>query len=221
MTSTIIHPIFFKCKDYTLDPFWKDIFDRCSCNRFPKNVRYEGRKNTLYVKLPGGIGGKKEIFTLSKEPTEAFETMMSVFRDIGLRSQRDLEFEQDEMNKARDERRVNLDCSWKDLKPRYLKDRMIVKYVLRIKKEFNLDTKEAKRLLNTIQLGFQLKQLTSDDVKYKNGAILDIEGLDHKNCYVDREIKRHNKNTKANTTNHFLQIFENYMKESRKRSIFI
>ncbi len=219
MTS-IIHPIFFKCKNFTLDPFWQDVFDRCSCNRFPRNVRYDGRKNTLYVKLPGGIGGKKEIFTLSKEPTEAFETMMSVFRDVGLRSERDIEFEQNELNKARDKRRVNLDCSWKELKPKYLKEQMIVDYVLKIKDRDNLNISEAKMLLNTIQLGFQLKQLTSDDIKYEDCCIVDIDGLDHKNFSIDREIKHRNKNSKAANTNNFLHAFENYMKESYKHSIF-
>ncbi len=193
MTSPVaVHPIFSKCREYTFDPYWKDIFARCSYNRFPRGIRYDGRKNTLYVRLPGGIIGKKEFFSLPKVAVDVFTTMMSVFREMGLCSQMDLEVKRDEMEKIREQRRVNLDCRWKDLKPRYLKDRMIVRYVLHMKETYGLTQKETKKLLNTIQLGFQLKQLSSDHVKYQNGRILDIDGLEvkDKKFYVTREIRK-------------------------------
>jgi len=224
MTSPVaVHPIFSKCREYTFDPYWKDIFARCSYNRFPRGIRYDGRKNTLYVRLPGGIGGKREFFSLPKEAVDVFTTMMSVFREMGLCSQMDLEVKRDEMEKIREQRRVNLDCRWKDLKPRYLKDRMIVRYVLHLKETYDLTQKETKKLLNTIQLGFQLKQLSSDHVKYQNGMILDINGLEveDKKFHVTREIRKCNKTDKPNTTHRLQQAFENYLKESKKQKLKI
>jgi len=222
-SPVIVYPIFLKCKEYTLDSYWKDIFSKCACNRFPRGIRYDGRKNTVYIKLPGGAANKKEFFSLPKEPIEVFETMMAVFRSVGLRSQRDLQLKKDEMEKIRRERCVDLNCSWKDLKPRYLKDRMIIKYVLYLKDTHQLTQKEAKKLLNVIHLGFQLKQIGSDDVKYENGHIKDIEGLevnkDGQVFRITKEIRRSYKSDKTSSTNPFLQVFENYLKEAKKQRL--
>lgn len=224
MTSpAVVHPIFTECQEYTLDPYWRDIFSRCACNRFPRGVRYDGKKNTIYLKLPGGIGGKKEFFVLPREPTRVFEIMMEIFRSIGLRSQKDLQLQKDEMEKIRKARCIDLDCHWKDLKPRYLKERMILNYVLTIQREFNLSQKEAKRLLNTIHLGFQLKQLTSDDVKYEKGRILDINSLEidgEKRAFtIVKPIKTSHKNDKPSSGGSFPHIFVIYLNESKKQRL--
>jgi len=222
-SPVVVHPIFTECQEYTLDPYWKDIFSRCSCNRFPRSIRYDGKKNTIYLKLSGGIGGKKEFFVLPQEPTRVFEIMMEIFRSIGLRSQKDLQLQKDEMEEIRKARCFDLDCQWKDLKPKYLKERMILNYVLFLQKKLGLARKETKRLLNTIQLGFQLKQLMPDDVKYEKGRILDIHGLEvygeERTFTITKPIKTSHKNDKSQSGNSFLRIFATYLNESKKQRL--
>lgn len=226
-TPTIIHPIFQECEKYTLDPYWQDIFHKCACNRFPRGIRYEWRKNIVYVRLPGGPVGKSKIetFHLPKESTEIFEMMMTIFHDFGLRSKRDMDIKKDELLKIRKERSVNLDCQWKDLKPKYLKDRMISNFVLYLKEKHNLSTKESKNLLITIDLGFQLKQLNPEDIEYEKGKITEIQGLEFdsekRNFYVSRKIKKCSKTDKPSTGSKFLSSFEIYLRESKKHRLKI
>ena len=223
--SSIIHPIFEECKKYTLDLFWQDIFHKCSCNRFPRGIRYDWKKNIVYVKLPGGGKPKIENFQLPKEPTEVFEMMMTIFHEYGLRSKRDMDIKKDELLKIRKERSVNLDCSWKDLKPKYLKDRMISNFALELKDKYNLNLKESRDLLITIDLGFQLKKLTPEDVVYDNGKIkeiLDLEfDLKNRKFYVNRTIKKCAKTEKPSPGSKFLQTFDVYLRNSRKNRLRI
>jgi len=219
----VINSIFFKCQEYTLDPFWKDMFCRCAYNRFPKGIRHDKINNIIYVKTPKTSGSRKDQFSLPSKPREVFETMMMVFRSIGLRSPRDLQVKKEEIEAVRKELCVDLNCMWKELRPKYLKDRMIMRYVLYLQELHGLTQKEARRLLTTIQLGFQLKQISSDDVEYKQGKITKIKGLkiDEKahTFMISREIKPSKKTTKSTNTDSFFQIFENHLKEIKKTKL--
>jgi hypothetical protein len=66
---------------------------------------------------------------------------------------------------------------WKKIKPKYIKNILITHFVLKKQKEFFLTEKESIRLYSTIQLGIQLKTISSTDILYKKGEVLDIETL--------------------------------------------
>ena len=221
----VIHPIFRECETYTLDPFWKEIFQQCSRNRFPRGVRYDWKKNTLYVKLQGSSAGKPnvKVCKIPPEAPDAFEVVTSVFRELGLRSKRDMDLKREEIRKVRKERTVNLDCSWKEIKPKYMKDRMIHNFVRSLQEKYELDSRETKGLLNTIILGFQLKQIDSTDVRYEKGEILGIDSLEFssekRSFCIDRDIKRSPSNDKSSKSSKFFSTFEVYLREARKKRL--
>lgn len=224
-SAQIIHPIFKDCEMYTLDPFWQDIFQQCAKNRFPRGVRFDWKRRILYIKLQGSSAGKPNIKVckLPQEATDVFEVVIAAFRELGLRSKRDMDLKREEIRKIRKERTINLNCTWKEIKPKYMKDRMIFDFVLYLRGKHDLSPKQTRSLLSTIILGFQLKQIESDDIQYEKGEILDIKDLifdaKTKMFYIDRDIKRSPSNDKSSKSSKFLSTFEVYLREAKKKRL--
>ena len=141
-----IYPIFEECRDCTLDSYWKEIFSDCARNKFPKGIRYDGRKNVLYVRQPSARATKPLTYSLSNDPREVFKMMMDIFRNkMGMRSVRDLQLQQEELNEIKNsEGQINMDCEWKDIKPRYLRDQIIMDYVMSLKDKHDLTPRQTK-----------------------------------------------------------------------------
>ena len=163
----IIYPCFRDCQDFTLDQYWKDVFFACACNKFPRSIRYDGSSGTLYIRTPSVRGRSKvEAIDLPDRPEEAYEVLIEVFREkLGLYSTKDLQIKKKELDEIQKQRRVNMDCEWKKLKPRSIKDLLIMNYVSKLKEDHGLTSKETKNLLNTIQLGFKFFELNSKDIE--------------------------------------------------------
>ena len=152
----IIHPCFQECQYFTLDQFWKDIFILCSCNKFPRGIRYDPSLKTLFVRTPG-VGGKTrlEVISLPDEPEEIYKVLMKIFKEkLGIFSSLDLKIKREELKNIQSQKKIDLDCEWKKIKPRAIKDQLIINYVSELKNEHNLTIKESKLLLAKIQLGF-------------------------------------------------------------------
>jgi len=224
-TQVLIYPIFAECKDYTLDPFWKDIFFKCACNRFPKNLRYDNKNRVISIKMQcAGGRSKSEVMDISDDPIQLFQTMMFIFRDkLGLRSSRDLQTQVLEMEDIKEKNKIDLDCEWKKLKPRTLKDELIMNYVMKLVKENNLNSLESKSLLTTIYLGFQYKKLTADHIDYKNGVINNIIGLevdaDERKFYITNEPKVANKSEKSVQTRRFWRDVDKFLRDHRSKRL--
>ena len=224
-TQVLIYPIFSECKDYTLDPFWQDIFFKCACNRFPRNLRYDNKNHTINVKTPcAGGRSKTEVIDISNDPVEIFQVMMSIFREkLGLKSSRDLQTQVQELEDIKEKNKIDLDCEWKKLKPRALKDELIMNYVMKLIKEYNLDPRDAKSLLTTIYLGFQYKKLTADHIDYENGVINNIIGLeidpDGKKYYITNEPKVISKSEKAVQTRRFWRDVDKFLRDYRSKRL--
>ena len=176
----IIHPIFDECKNYTLDGFWKEHFSNFAANRFPVGVRYDANHGNLILK----IDGKSEIVALPRDDVfETFGVIMKVLRDkLGFRSTRDLKIQRQNIEDNLDEQRQNfsqdyLTCEWKKIRPRHLKDQLVMDYIANLQHKHSLIPSEVKHLTSVVQLGFQFRSLTADDVVYADGVISDIRNL--------------------------------------------
>lgn len=176
-THDIIHPIFDACKSFTLDPYWKEVFSNFARNRFPQGVRYDAIHRTIVLRMDANK--KPEVIALSDKPTETFQTMMRILREIlGMRSARDLKLQREQMEDANQKRLVDLKCEWKKIKPKNVKDQLIMDYITRLNEEYKLTTAELKQLIAIVQLGFQFHCLTSDSVVYVDGRVEKIEDLE-------------------------------------------
>lgn len=177
----VVYTRFLECSQYTLDKYWRDIFYSCACNKFPKGSRYDNTKETLHVRYE--IGNNKfnnQIFNVPNNllSEELYNILTHAFKNLlNLRSDNDLKLNRLKLEEIRKQCDINLDCDWKKLKPRSLKNNIIMNFVIEKSQEYNLSQSHTLKLYKLILLAFQIKQLSSDDVNYKKGKIIDIKGL--------------------------------------------
>jgi hypothetical protein len=215
----IIHPCFEECQNFTLDQFWKDIFLLCACNKFPRGIRYDSSQKTLSVRTSAPAGRTKvEIVSLPENPEEIYLSLINIFKEkLGIFSSLNLQIKREELKIIQSQRKIDLDCEWKKIKPRALKNQMIINYVYKLKESFNLNIKESKLLLSRIQLGFHLKKICSDDVCYSNREIQSIKGLEFNNLKKEWIIVNPprivNKTEKPPATQKFYQSVDKFARE--------
>lgn len=192
MTNKILYDNIFKCQEYTTDAHWKEIIYSCACNKFPRGIKYDHTKNTLYIRYDFSGKSHNETIvlpTLSVENVneeanelvikETYKTLMYVFKNLlNLRSDTDVNNSKNILEDIRKQNEVDLDCTWKKLKPKSVRNHILMNYAISQAELFELNSKQAIVLYRLILLGFQFKQISSDDVKYKKGKILDIKGIE-------------------------------------------
>lgn len=225
-TYTVIHHIFEECKNYTLDSYWKSIFSDCARNKFPDGIaRYDASKNVLYLKKAGA--GRKKIYEVVSIPkgdsVDIFKAMMKIFREmLGMMSAKDSQVSNVEMDSTgKKHGKVMIDCEWKKIRPRYLKDQLLLRYASELQVKHGLSAAEVKNLNSVISIGFKFKQFSSDDVEYADGKIYDIRGLifDEKKriFYAEHTPDVSGKTEKSSSANHFLQHYDKYLKDYSSR----
>ena len=217
--NRVIHQIFADCVGYTTDPYWKEILNQFACNRFPSDLKYDSTHHNFVLKE-----GKKNVAIPLEDdnPPEAFKTTMRVLKDkLGMRSTRDLKIQKDKMEDAMQKRVTDLDCEWKKIKPRHLKDQLLMDYIMTLKEKHELTNTEVKNLISVVQLGMQFRSLTSDDVEYVGGVVVNITGLefdDEARIFVTRECKNTNlKSEKPTPPNKFYSGFDKFVRDNTVR----
>jgi len=225
--SIALYPIFERCAKMTLDEYWKDIFCGASQNKFPKGVRYDSKSNTLFIRTQLQSG---KIITDSVElgtsPESMFKIIQEVFRErLGIFSPLDIQVKRSEITEMRESCILSLDCGWKDIKPRSLKELIITRYIINLKEKYNLNDRDAKKAYITLQLGFQLKQLCSDDVIYEKMSIKNIEGFVYdettKEFKIDRPIPQSTKKEKKNPSKKFEHSVNAYITECKNKKYIL
>jgi len=221
----IIHPCFQECQNFTLDEFWQGVFFNCACNKFPKGVRYDSSNRTIFLRTAGTAGKTKvEVVDLPEKPDEAYFTMMKIFKEkLGIFSSYDLKIRKEEMELIQSQKRIDMDCEWKKLKPRSIKEQLIVDYVSRLRCDYELDLKESKKLLSKIQLGFNLKKLTSADVNYLDRKIQSINGVEFnpetREWTITNEAKKVSKTEKPLPSQKFNQALNKFARDYKNRKL--
>lgn len=222
MPPSIIFPIFNKCKNFTLDPYWKDLFDDLSYNKFPSGFRYDPTNNCVIIKL----GTKREMITVPSTPIELFQVLIKIFKEkLGKRSTRDLQIQKEEITTMKSKIAINLNCEWKKIKPKHAKQQILMDYITRLKVEHQMSATDAKKLLAMVQLGFQFHAIKPDDVIYENGVIKDIKGIKYDkktNTWkvpspIGKGSKGGEKETAAKVIGKFYTKLDKYIKEQQKR----
>lgn len=177
--KTIVYEEFLECQNYTFDIFWREIFYSCACNKFPKGSKYDKAKNTLYIRYDKSGKSKTESFQLPIHPSEKYNLLIGIFKEfLNLKSDYDIDINKKELEEFRLLNQINLDTEWKKIKPRSVRNNIIMKFATTQININNLKSSKIKKLYNLIQLGFQFKQITNEDVIYENGVIESITGLD-------------------------------------------
>ncbi len=102
---------------------------------------------------------------------------------------------------------------------------MIMNYVSKLKRTFNLTSKETKDVYNTIQLGFSFKEFTYEDVEYCNNEIEAIEGLKYntksREWFIVNTPRKVYKPKKTTVTRRFNQAIDKFLREHMSRRLIL
>jgi hypothetical protein len=169
-SEIVVYPEIEATVPYTDDPFWIDILRRCARKKLPRGFAYADnhlrhRQNNISIVLPD-------------DPAAKAQTMIYFLQENGkLYSKRD-----QERRRLKDEEEMisqlaNNSTSWKCVS--YSKNRRathVRDYVER--KYAKLPKKIRDELYTQIEVGFETKYITKDNVVFENGQILHIDGIE-------------------------------------------
>jgi hypothetical protein len=169
----ITYPIFLECVRYTKDPFWKLIFEDLSYGKTP----YGTYINKEYL----CCGYKDKEFSYKIERKDAEEVYNDVYcllnQKLGILSYKEKTKKRLEFNKIEEEVQEN-NKEWGDIKKKNIKDLLIELYVIDMKKQYNLTSKQSQYLLSIIFIAMIFKVITNKDICYSDGKINKINGID-------------------------------------------
>jgi len=196
----------------------------CSTNKFPKGLRYDDVKKKLYIRVDGT---KSDIINIPSEATKAFSVLIDVFRiHLNLLSPQDLMRRKEHMQDLLQMPSLS-DCEWKQIRSKNMKESLISKFVQELKNEYELTAKESKTLFILINLGFQFKKLSNDDIIFNKGKIIEIKNLNYdsstRTFSLINEGKIGPRSVKTIKSDYFYHCIDKYIKEyiSRKSKFHI
>lgn len=218
----ILYPRFSDCQKYTFDNYWKILFQSCSINRFPKNMKYDSQQNVFYIKTQS----KTEKIDLPSDDEELYYLMMDIFRNkLYLCSDYDLKIQRKEIEEFKDEITRDLNKDKKDSKLKSIKVSLLIEYVLVLQDKYELTPKESKELISTIQRGLALKKLSRDDITYHEGTIKSIRGLEfdekHRKFYITNKPKNVTKSEKPQVNQKFNTKVKSFVRQHSNRKKLI
>ena len=172
----ILYPFFLDCLPYINDVFWENIFEDLSyvkttfgtyinkdflcCNYKDKEFSYKIEKKdseTLYNDIYYLLGKKLEILSLKDKTNKQID-----FQNI-----------ENEIKEGRK--------NWSNIRKKNIKDLLIEKFVLDMKKKYSLTFKQTQKLLSSIYIGLIFKVFTVKDIEYDDGVIKGISGITFSN----------------------------------------
>ncbi len=171
----IVYPIFLECCQYTENKFWKNIFEDLSYSRCPYGTYIT--KDFLCCSY------KNKEFSYKIKKKNAQQLYRDIYRlltyKLGILSAQ--ERNQQRIAFHNTEKRIrNSRKTWKDIRKKNIKDCLIEKYVINMKKQYSLTIAQAKYLLSMIFMAMIFKIITSKDIHYIDGNIVNIIGINFK-----------------------------------------
>jgi len=226
MSEIIFYDRFLECERFTLDSYWKKIFNNCAKGKFPKYTRYNHEESVIVYK---NENNNNIIVNLPDNPEKLYNVLIDIFREkLGLFSPLDFHFKKEEIEALKDGESVDLDCEWKKIKPKFIKDDLIMNYILKMKDEYDLSYSQAKKIFITINLGIQSKKITSDDFDFRDREIKNINGVVFnprtKKVVITNKSKKSSGSSEKNNSGvnrKFTSSIEKYLKDYRKTKEYI
>ena len=168
----IVYPIFLECCQYADDNFWENVFE-----------------DLAYGKCPSGTYMNKNFFCCSyknkefsykverKDPHEIYDEIYGLLTEkLGIlsvkeKAKKKILFNELEQN-IKDSRQ-----EWNSIRKKNIKDVLYEKFVIDMKKKYDLSAKQCKFLLGILMLSILFKTISSKDIVYKDDKIISIEGF--------------------------------------------
>jgi hypothetical protein len=172
----IIYPYFLDCCMYATDNFWENIFEDLAYGITPYGTYIS--KNFFCCSY------KKKEFSYkieNKDPKELYNDIYELLTiKLGLYSNKEKAKKKFDFESHEDDIKI-LKNNWSNIRKKSTKDILIEKYVIDMKYKHNLSISQSKYLLSLIIIALMFKTINIKDIKYENGKILNIEGIDFNN----------------------------------------
>lgn len=212
----LLYPFFLKCCQHADDIYWENVFEELAFGKTPYGTYIS--KDFLCCSY------KKKEFSYKIEDKDSLKLYNDVYnlftKKLGLLSEKEKITKHKAFCKAEESIKDSRKC-WCDIRKKNTKELLIELYVCKIKNKYMLSIKQARYLLNIIMIAIVLKVITNEDIKYTNGSISKIEGIDfgNKQIFIEKELY----NIEVNLTPHIIiekkimsENWEKYLKELRK-----
>ena len=212
----IVYPIFIQCSQFASDSFWENIFEDLAYGKCPYGTYIS--KNFLCCSY------KNKDFSYKIETKEPYQIYQEVYnllnKKLGLLSQKE-RVKKRKMFKDLEDSLKESRKTWGDIRKKNIKDLLIELYVTRMKNKHSLSIKQARYLLSILFIAMVFKVITSSDIKYKDGIITDIEGIDFikKQIIIKRDLYKLEVNFSPNIVldkKLMIDNWDKYLKDLRK-----
>jgi hypothetical protein len=220
LKKEILYPIFLKCCKYTSDSFWENIFEDLSYGKTPYGTYIS--KNFLCCNY------KKKEFSYKidkkKDPELLYKEIYTLLTDkLGLLSNK----EQIKRKKIFNDIEKNIKesrKSWNNIRKKNIKELLIELFVSDMKNKYSLTLKQSRKLLSIIFIGMVFKVITSKDIEYVDGKIINIKGIkfDKKKIIIEKKLYTLEKDIKPEIIIEkkiMKENWEKYIKELQKQSL--
>lgn len=216
INKEIIYPVFFECSEFATDNFWKNIFEDLAYGKTPYGTYIN--KDFLCCSYKN----KEFSYKIERKDYQIiYEDIYNLLTNkLGILSRKEkvkklVAFHKTE-NRIKEFRQ-----EWSNIRKKNIKDLLVEKYVIDMKNKHNLTIKQAKYLLSILFMAIVFKVITSKDIKYSEGKIQNIDGIDfsNKKIILKRNIYTIDVNISPEIfTNKELMSdnWEKYLKELRK-----
>lgn len=174
----IVYPIFISSLEYATDIFWKSIFEDLAYGVTPYGCYISNNYLCCCLKNKEFSYNIKE----TNDPELTFKNVFSLLNNkLGLLSSSDKVKKLYDFYKLEEDMKNSRNGNWLNIKKKKnTRDFIIENYIIDKKRKYNLKNSDASYLFSIIIIGLTFKTITSDDIVYENGKILDIEGITFK-----------------------------------------
>lgn len=174
----IIYPIFDECTQFTLDPYWKQVFGECSRGRFPRGSGIDSEGKIVYFRNKVNTNRNYVSYRIKKKPEQTFKDLKRLFQEqLDFKSNIDRLEIRAELDDICKDLQESYTGTWQKIKRKKIRDPIIRRFILDLKDKYDLDNKETAEVAQIIKLGFLFNWIANDQVVYQDQHIQDIKTL--------------------------------------------
>lgn len=175
----ILYPVFLECCSFTEDSFWKNTFEDLAYGKTPYGSYIS--KDSICMNQ----NNRKFSYKIErKDPKVLFNEVYKLFTDkLGIMSKKEKNSRSTDFYKI--EKNIkNSRQTWADIRKKNVRDILIERYAVEMKKKHNLTIAQTKYLLSLILIAMMFKAISSKNIIYADDRIVDITGIEIKNGEV-------------------------------------
>jgi len=166
---------FHECSEYTLDPYWKQIFKDCGYGKFPKNTQYIDVIKTFQIKN-GNETIKYKLTNDSKEDMLNIKNLL--YQHLNMRSKEDRKQIKENIEEIKQQIEGSYSGEWKKIRKKNIKEAILRTYIIELQDKWDLTKEELNELFKIISLGIVFNWITDKDIVFNDKHIDGIKNLE-------------------------------------------